>query len=268
MTCLARNAQKKTNGLSTVAADVITTVLHDPNFWPLLRQLIRITKPIVDALGNCESRQATLADCMLQLIRCARTMSKMVCEDDEHEGFLTHAKKVFDRRFEKIATPIHWLALFLHPLCRKLAVSQTVHGHSLDFMIEEALKIARQWRWPEAKARQLVKDLKSYYQCKSPFAGGQKTHGNGGRQFRGRATERCETCPSSWHLLSHISADVERLFSELGGIQTPRRNLMSVDTMEKVGKIRSRLNYELHERRRAEGKSKHRKHGHMHTAES
>ncbi|KAJ6591908.1 hypothetical protein B0H10DRAFT_1729894, partial [Mycena sp. CBHHK59/15] len=116
------DAQKKTNGLSPVVPDVITIVLNTPEFWPLLNQLTRITKPIVDALGNCESRQATLADCMLQLIRCAHT--------------------IFDRRFKLIATPIHWLALFLHPLCQKLAVSQTVNGHSLDFMLETALKIA------------------------------------------------------------------------------------------------------------------------------
>ncbi|KAJ6626493.1 hypothetical protein B0H10DRAFT_1742761, partial [Mycena sp. CBHHK59/15] len=64
------------------------------------------------------------------------------------------------------------------------------------------------------------------------------------------------------------SADVERLFSDLGGIQTPRRNLMAVDTMEKTGKIRSRLNYELYERARAEQKSKHRKRRHMHMMET
>lgn len=42
------------------------------------------------------------------------------------------------------------------------------------------------------------------------------------------------------------AADVERLFSDLGGIQTPRRNNMTVHTMEKTGKIRSRLSYELY----------------------
>ncbi|KAJ6608059.1 hypothetical protein B0H10DRAFT_1741717, partial [Mycena sp. CBHHK59/15] len=64
------------------------------------------------------------------------------------------------------------------------------------------------------------------------------------------------------------SADVEHLFSDLRGIQTPRCNLMAVDIMEKTGKIRNHLNYELYERARAEQKSKHRKHGHMHTMET
>ncbi|KAJ6470538.1 ribonuclease H-like domain-containing protein, partial [Mycena sanguinolenta] len=266
--CLRPDAQKKTNGLSAVATDVISTVLHDATFWPLLRQLTRVTKPIVDAIGNCESRQATLADCMLQLIRCARTMSTMVLEENEDEGFLTHAKETFDRRFKLIATPIHWLALFLHPLCRKLAVSETVHGHSLDYMIEEALKVARQWRWEESKARQLVKDLKAYYHCRSPFAGGQK---NAREWWEAVPKEHGAPLRNMAIVLASIvphAAEVERLFSELGGIQTPRRSLLSVDTMEKTGKIRSRLNYELYEQCRAAGKSGHRKHNHMHTSDT
>ncbi|KAJ6460420.1 hypothetical protein C8R47DRAFT_947140, partial [Mycena vitilis] len=59
--CVRPDAQKRANGLSAVSQDVITTVLHEPEFWPLLNQLTRITKPIVDAIGNCESRQSTLA---------------------------------------------------------------------------------------------------------------------------------------------------------------------------------------------------------------
>ncbi|KAJ7865576.1 hypothetical protein B0H14DRAFT_2347859 [Mycena olivaceomarginata] len=150
-------------------------------------------------------------------------------------------KKVFDGRFEKITTPIHRLALFLHLLCRN---SPRKPGNWSR--ISKATK----------------------YHCKSPFAGGQKD-----------TWEWWEVVPRESHgalrdmsiVLASVvphSADVEHLFSELGGVQTLRCNLMSVDTMEKVGKIRSQLNYELHEHRRAEGKSKHWKHGHMHTAES
>ncbi|KAF8152850.1 hypothetical protein K438DRAFT_2078975, partial [Mycena galopus ATCC 62051] len=111
--CIRPDAQKKTNGLSPAAPDVIAIVLNTPEFWPLLNQLTRITKPVIDALGNCESRQATLADCMLQLIQCARTMLKTVLEEGEDAGFLAHAKSTFDHRFKLIAT--HPLACTLPP---------------------------------------------------------------------------------------------------------------------------------------------------------
>ncbi|KAJ7763164.1 hypothetical protein DFH07DRAFT_770895 [Mycena maculata] len=236
LTCLRPDAQKKTRGLSPVSPDVIQIVLHTPDFWLLLAQLTRVTKPIVDAIGNCESRQATLADCILELICCARTMSKMSVEENEDEGFLHHAKETFNQRFKMIATPIHWLALFLHPLCQKLAVSNgTAHGPSLDFM------------------------------CKSPFSGGQRD-----------AREWWKDVPKENHdgirLLGLVLAsimphagDVEQLFSDLGGIQTPRRNNMTVATMEKTGKIRSRLKYELYlKAKQHAGNMVHRKHNHMH----
>jgi len=62
------DAQKKTNGLSPVAADVVKIVLADPDYWPRLKQLIKTMKPIVDTIGNLESREASLADCMLEFI--------------------------------------------------------------------------------------------------------------------------------------------------------------------------------------------------------
>ncbi|KAJ6540757.1 ribonuclease H-like domain-containing protein [Mycena capillaripes] len=235
--CLSVNCHQKKNGLSAVAPDVIEIVLNTPEFWPLLAQLTRITKPIVDAIGNCESRQATLADCMLELIRCARTMSKMNLEENEDAGFLAHAKQTFDRRFKMIATPIHWLALFLHPL------------------------------WSAQKAMQLKTDLKAYYQCKSPFAGGHRN----ARDWWGDVTkENHEAIRDLAIVLASIvphSADVERLFSDLGGIQTPRHNSMTVQNMEKTGKIRSRLSYELYlaAKAKAGNVTVHRKHNHMHT---
>ncbi|KAK7023025.1 hypothetical protein R3P38DRAFT_2779770 [Favolaschia claudopus] len=94
---------------------------------------------------------------MLELLRCARTISKLDLLDDEDSGFLNHAKATVDRRFNKIATPTHWLALFLHPLCRKLALP----GDARTDM----------WKWERSKATKMVADLKAYSQCKAPFTG-------------------------------------------------------------------------------------------------
>ncbi|KAJ7826090.1 hypothetical protein B0H14DRAFT_2368380, partial [Mycena olivaceomarginata] len=60
-------------------------------------------------------------------------------------------------------------------------------------------------------------------------------------------------------------SEVERLFSDLGQTQTPHQNGMTVDHMEKYGKIRARLKYELHERQTAISGTSRRQHNHMHT---
>ncbi|KAJ6614046.1 hypothetical protein B0H10DRAFT_1950965 [Mycena sp. CBHHK59/15] len=133
-------------------------------------------------------------------------------------------------------------------------------------MIETALKLALQWKWNAQKAKQLKADLKAYYQCKSPFSGGQR---NARDWWEDVPKENHDGIRSMGIVLACIvphSGDVERLFSDLGGIQTPRRNSMTVANMEKTGKIRSRLNYELYLAEKAKaGKTVHRKHNHMHT---
>ena len=46
-------------------------------------------------------------------------------------------------------TEVHSLALFLHPLCRKVAVSQAAKSRSFEQMCTATLKIANEWRWEE-----------------------------------------------------------------------------------------------------------------------
>ncbi|KAG2356416.1 hypothetical protein BDR07DRAFT_1380799 [Suillus spraguei] len=171
--CVWPDTQKKTNNLSPVAPEVIKTVLYDPLYWPHLSQFIKTCKPIVDAMGNLESRDATLADCMLELIWCARQMMCLQLEDSKDINFWMHAKAVFNREFHAMNTDIHALALFLHPMCWKLAVSQAVKSRTFEQMCMATLDIAKQWCWDGDRAVKLVENLKQYYQCKGPFAGGQ-----------------------------------------------------------------------------------------------
>ena len=68
MICLQPDAQKKTNGLSAIPRDVASVVLVDPGYWVKLNQLVKTCKPIIDAIGNVESCDCNLANCMLELI--------------------------------------------------------------------------------------------------------------------------------------------------------------------------------------------------------
>jgi hypothetical protein len=94
--CIRPDAQKKTNGLSPVAPDVIGIVLRDKDFWPHLKQLVKVIKPIVDAIGNVEAHDAGLTDCMLELIRCAQVMIRIPTDPEDDIGFTMHARAVFN----------------------------------------------------------------------------------------------------------------------------------------------------------------------------
>ncbi|KAG1850460.1 hypothetical protein F4604DRAFT_1883669 [Suillus subluteus] len=132
--CLWEDAQKKIGGLSPVAPDIINIVLCDVEFWPAIKQGIKVMKPIVDLIRDEE------------LIWLAKTISQLLIEDGDDTNFWQHAKAVF-------------LALFSHPMCCKLVILQAANGRSFKFMVE--------------LAKMLVADLKEYHKCSGVFSGGQ-----------------------------------------------------------------------------------------------
>ncbi|KAL1739411.1 ribonuclease H-like domain-containing protein [Schizophyllum fasciatum] len=268
-TCLRSDAQQATDGLSPVKANVIQTVLFDQNYWNELDQLIRLTKPMVDMIGNLESLDATLVDCVLELLRCARMLSAMSPQPSDDPEFLQHAKDVFNRRFIAMVTPIHALALFLHPLCRTLALSA---AETLKFTLQTmqitALEIAAKWRWSrdEVTARQLARDLELYNTGKGVWSGGKADALDWWRNLPITAVEHpIKTLAILLFSVVPHSAEVERLFSSLGGVQSPKRCNLSVEKFEALGKCRAHYSRQVWENECKSGKSAHRKHGHMHT---
>jgi hypothetical protein len=264
--CLRPDAKKKTNGLSPVSPEVIEIVIRDPCYWILLEQLIKTCKPLVDAIGNLKSREVNLADCMLELIRCARQMVRIELDADEDLGFWVHAKAVFNCEFHSMNTSLHNLALFLHPMCRKLAIYQAAKGRSFDDVCKTALEIARQWCWDVARVGRLVEDLKQYYHCKGPFAGRQANATKWWENLDILAEQHPikALAITILEIVPH-AVDVEWLFSDLTGVQGVKRCNLNVDTFETMGKLRTNYNYHLHQQAQAAGKPIRRQHAHMHT---
>ncbi|KAF9237795.1 hypothetical protein BU15DRAFT_88612 [Melanogaster broomeanus] len=266
--CLRPGAQRKINNESPVASNVVETVLHDRFYWKHLEQLVKTTKFLVDAIGNVESRQASLADCMLELIHCAKRMSQLQLDPDDNVGFWQHAKAVFNRRFHATNTDYHSLALFLHPICRKLAISQAASGRSIEHMIKIALGISMRWNWTQPKAAKLVSDMQTYNLGRAPFAGGQTD----GLAWWENLPVSAEAHPLKGFAITILSivphaGKVEQLFSALGSTQSPRRCNLSVDTFKTLGKIRANLNHHLYMKKLATGQQTRRQHAHMHTRE-
>jgi hypothetical protein len=203
---------------------------------------------------------------MLELLRCSKVLSEIKTEDGDDVSFSLHAHSVFNCRFFIMDTNYHSLALFLHPLCRKLAVSTIAKARPFEKMVKTALDVVKMWRWGEARARALVENLQEYHQVKGPFVGGRRN-----------SLEWWENLPISGEkypikalaitLLSIVphAGEVEHLFSALGGVQTPRRCNLSIDTFETLGKLCANYCYQLYERDIAAGKPIHRRHAHMHT---
>ncbi|KAJ7069348.1 ribonuclease H-like domain-containing protein [Mycena amicta] len=243
-TLVARpEARKATDGLSAVNADVVRIIQdHDNSFWPMIKQGIRIARPFVDVIAQCEGRAVTLADCMLNLLRAARQLSVLKDADDDDRAFKKHAHAVVDKRFRQMATPVHRLALFLHPLCRKFAVVDAP-GFTLRDLKKTALSIAKdKWKWSKLDCQILASDIDEYGSCREPFAGGQKDAREWWKVLP--VIPKLHTLkPFALAILSIVphAAEIERLFSSCNGIQSPKRNSLAVSTFSKLAKVRSRL---------------------------
>ncbi|KAG2368985.1 hypothetical protein BDR07DRAFT_1348777 [Suillus spraguei] len=130
-------------------------------------------------------------------------------------------------------------------------------------MVKVALEITLQWKWSKAKADTLVMDLKAYNLCHAPFAGGQAN----GKDWWENLPISAKTHPLKTLAITLFSivphaANVERLFSDLGVIQSVKRCNLTVRTFETLGKLRN--NY-VYQRALATGKPVRRKNAHMHT---
>ncbi|KAJ7049771.1 ribonuclease H-like domain-containing protein [Mycena amicta] len=246
------DARKPADNLSPVNADVIRIIQDiDDEFWPWIDRVIRVARPFVDAIAASEGRSVNLADCMLNLLGAARQLSTLDMKEDntrEFKDFVLHAKRVVDKRFRQMATPVHRLALFLHPLCRKLAVVDA-RGFTLRDVKRTALEIAEKWGWTEGDGALLAADLGEYHACRAPFAGGQKDAQGWWKTIA--ATDKAHPLkPFAIAILGLVphSAEIERLFSSCNGIQSPKRNCLAVETFSKLAKVRSSLVEEANRR--------------------
>ncbi|KIK75105.1 hypothetical protein PAXRUDRAFT_173810 [Paxillus rubicundulus Ve08.2h10] len=128
------------------------------------------------------------------------------------------------------------------------------------------LEIAKRWKWDKDKAAKLISDIQTYNLSRAPFAGGQAD----GLVWWENLPVGAEAHPLKAFAITILSivphaGKVERLFSDLGSTQSPRRCNLSVDTFETLGKICANLNLHLYLKKVATGQRTRRYHAHMHT---
>lgn len=266
--CDRPDAKKKTDGLTPIPQDVALLV-RSYQHWDLTDQLIRFCKPLVDAIGNLESRNVSLADCMLELLRCSKHMACIEVSVNDNADFALHAKSTFNKQFLAMNTDLHWFVMFLHPQCRKLAISQVAKSRTYSDAVNQALKIAKKWNWTKVDAELLITNLQNFYHCRKPFEGGYAD----ARRWWTDLFISGQNCPLkkmaiALFSLSPHSADVERLFSNLGSIQSVKRSRLSVEMFETLGQLRCNYVNELHKKAASEGKTLRRTTAHTHTRPS
>ena len=203
---------------------------------------------------------------MLQLIWAHRAVINSPLMEGDDPAFADHAKNMLNVHFHAMNTDVHWLALFLHPLCRKLAVSTARHSRKLADAYRISLDIVQCWKWSKEMAENLTRDLKAYHNGEAPFKGGKSD----GKDWWKSLVVNVNSHPLKalaiklFSIVPH-AAEVERFFSNLGGIQSVKRSNLTIPHMQTFGTLRNHYVRQLHEIAIAARKPTQRKHAHMHT---
>ena len=259
--CVREDAQKKVGAYTPVSAEAVRLVF-DPKHWNMNAQMIRYCKPLTDAIGNTEARDALLADCTLELLKVAQIYENLPVEEGDDKGFAEHACRTFMDAVHDIITEIHFLALYLHLLCRKLALGQSTYSRTFSDVCRIALGLAERWGWLQAAAAQLVNDFWEYQMAKGVFLGGLA---DGQLWWENLPVSGMDHPLNSLALdlfciVAH-AAEIERLFSDLLNSQGKKRTCLSEQSMKIIGHLRGNYNQLLCNG----GMLKRRKHAHMHT---
>lgn len=266
--CVRGDALRPQGGLSPVNKDVIEIVIMNKDHWDLNQQIIDICKPLIDIIGNVESRDANLADCMVELIDAYRTILNLPIQESYNVDFYNHAIRILMNEFHSINSPLHWFALFLHPLCRNLAISSATHSRKIEDAMRIGLDLASRFGWTEEAARRLVKNINTYADGSTPFEGGTSNGLDWWTELPVKASDY-PLKSMGMRILSIVphTAEVERLFSNLGHIQGVRRCNLSVPHMQTLGGLRNYYQGLVDEKKKESGQPTRRKHAHMHTRE-
>ncbi|KAF9005030.1 ribonuclease H-like domain-containing protein [Cyathus striatus] len=238
--CSHDEAQRTIGGLSPIWCDVISCVL-ELGQWQLNKEFICICKPLVDLIGDTESWDVTLADCIIQLIWAHCKINNLPESEFEDKQFLRHAKETITHYFHTMNTELHWLSLFLHPLCQKLALLSSVHSRTLKDAFNIALTIAEKWEWSRAHAEQLLRDIQAYASEESPFTGGKADVKSWWTSVNIGFHPIWTFSLKIMAIVPH-AAEVEHFFSNLGGVQSVKRSRLTVDHLGSLGMLHNFYN--------------------------
>ncbi|CAG8448340.1 13750_t:CDS:2, partial [Cetraspora pellucida] len=198
----------------------IKAIINDRYHFASNDALIKVIKPIVDAIGRLESRDTTLADIFKELIYLHLEISKL---DIPISGLKAHALAVISQRAKEFSDDIYFIALFLFPPYKNMAISNYMN---IDCLLCECLELAKAWNFDKRKTGLLYKELMSYKNNDPPFDHIKLSLQKSPREFWTRFTDNS---PLLHRFAMKVLAIVPHSLTK-----TKSRNCLSPDTLSKL----------------------------------
>ncbi|KAH8913657.1 hypothetical protein BT69DRAFT_1365004, partial [Atractiella rhizophila] len=191
-----------------------------------------VVGPIVDTIGKLERSDCMLADAVLELLRLAKHFDQMDLEQEEDSDigwenlFVEYAVLCFKNRFHTIDSDLLFVALYLHPMCHGIAVSQH---------IANSRNLTDRWKLSSKASALLCDNVDKYHNFEGKFA---ETSVNALKYWEGLALP-----PSQYPLISVAI----RIFSVV-----PHAGVIEISKLKQLVVIKRWTTY--NKREKGEGK--------------
>ena len=218
------------------AGEQVRVIIGSRPFWDRLEKLVTLLLPFTKVVMAIQSRAAILADVFRYFIFLGFELMRL--SDELPHAFAQHCIKMYSLR--GTVQPICHLALFLHPQFKHIF---TAAGAYTANILKPACELLKKLRLGSvANMEALVSECALYRGSKAPYdqpfiagmsvsAWWQEVHGATSPYLVRIAILLAAICPHA--------ADVERLFSIMGNLHTPRRANLSSSSLEMMSKLKT-----------------------------
>ncbi|CAG8489955.1 4286_t:CDS:2 [Gigaspora rosea] len=146
-----------------ISSNEVYTILNQGSFYDNLSFMVTILRPIKKSIVQLESRDSTLADCFIYLIKLAATIYRI--PQNQHVTFRRYCITSINRRLLEFNDEIYYLAYFLHPKFRGCGFKKGQYKKIAKY----AGTLWSAFDSKESSLRQFLEQLASYKENEPPF---------------------------------------------------------------------------------------------------
>ncbi|KAI9137371.1 ribonuclease H-like domain-containing protein [Paraphysoderma sedebokerense] len=221
----------------------VSNVIENSQHWADNEAVVALVKPFADAIEAIETRQFTLSETYLELLRLGEktinSLSNDALVDARYTNIKSKVLSIYNHYMSTLDHDLCIVALFLHPRARQLAVS---HKYKLDDIKLIAKGIVRRWRWQKPFMEKLMHQIDQYAHCIGPFSADDDVPDDHPLVYwayidRMKANELVSFASRVLSLVPH-SAKPDSIFSILAQYNTKGRNGLNVASLRILAQVK------------------------------
>ncbi|MBW0491689.1 hypothetical protein O181_031404 [Austropuccinia psidii MF-1] len=223
-----------------VISKEVVDVIEKSDHFTSNHALASLLQPLVDSIAQLEQPNTNLTDVWKELYTLYTTINAIQL-DDLYLPFKQDCINILHQRSLTFNDEIYFIAFFLHPAYRQIAVSCKYSLKDITLMI---LKLAKKWKYSRSEAELIPIQVERYYGQQYPYRyHSPSKFPNKALNYWAEIPEFQELCPLKrlammvLEIVPHATG-VESLFSLISATNTKARNRMLPSTLKMVSQIK------------------------------